>query len=315
MLSELPNLLAQGGDIPSAYIYIMQGFAGLSKFSVFLLMALGMTIIFGQMKVINMAHGEFMMLGGYVTVLLSDLVTDSMPGMLSFYLPIAMIAAFVVTFFAGYLVEFGLVRFLYKRPLDTLLATWGLGMIMQQAFRMIFGARADTARMPDWLMGSWQIAEGLDIPKNGIMLLALAIIMTFLIYLLMFRSRWGLRVRATVQNRPMANAVGINTKMTDRLTFALGCGLAGIAGCAFTTIGSVEPNGGTSYIVNTFLVVVFGGAGSLVGTIISAFSIAQVLAILEFLTSGVLATVYVLLLVIIILMIRPSGLVVSKIRK
>jgi urea transport system permease protein len=296
-------------------IFVMQGFSGLSLFAVFLLMALGLTIIFGQMKVINMAHGEFLTMGAYTTVFMSDLVTRSAPGLLSVYFPFAIVAAFAITFIVGYMVEFGLVRFLYKRPLDTLLATWGLSMILQQTFRLTFGAREDSATIPMWLMGSWQPTPGIDIPINGLMMLVLAVVMTVLIYLMLYKSRWGLRVRSTVQNREMANAVGINTARTDRLTFAFGCGLAGVAGAAFTTIGSVSPSAGSLYIVDTFLVVVFGGAGSLIGTIISAFSIAQVQSILEFFTSGVLAEVYVLAIVIVILMIRPSGLIVSKIRK
>ena len=314
MLTALALLDQYSGEQLRA-IFVMQGFAGFSLFSVFLLMALGLTIIFGQMKVINMAHGEFLTMGAYTTVFMSDLVSRSMPGLLPMYFPVAVVAAFIVTFIVGYIVEIGLVRYLYKRPLDTLLATWGLSMILQQAFRLMFGAREDSAVMPMWLMGSFQPTAGIDIPINGVMLLGLAVTMTVVVYLLFYRSRWGLRVRATVQNRQMANAVGINTARTDRMTFALGCGLAGIAGAAFTTIGSVSPSAGSLYIVDTFLIVVFGGAGSLIGTIISAFSIAQVQSVLEFFLSGVLAKVYVLAIVIIILMIRPSGLVVAKIRK
>lgn len=296
-------------------IFVMQGFAGLSLFSVFLLMALGLAIIFGQMKVINMAHGEFLTIGAYTTVFFSDLVTERAPGMLPYYYPLAVLAAFTVAFLVGYLVEVGIIRFLYKRPLDTLLATWGLSMILQQTFRSTFGAREDSATLPDWLMGSWAPTETIDIPINGLFLLGLAVLMTALVYLLMYRSRWGLRVRATVQNRAMAGAVGINTQRTDRMTFALGCGIAGVSGAAFTTIGSVSPSAGTLYIVDTFLVVVFGGAGSLIGAILSAFGIAQFQSVLEFFLSGVLAKVYVLLGVMLILMFRPQGLVVAKIRK
>jgi urea transport system permease protein len=296
-------------------IGIMQGFAGLSLFSVFLLMALGLAIIFGQMRVINMAHGEFLTMGAYTTVLISSLVTNYAPGLQPYYFPVALVAAFLVCGLAGWVVELTLIRTLYKRPLDTLLATWGLGMIMQQLFRSIFGARETSATLPDWLMGSWVPAEGVDIPINGLFLLTMSVVTTAAIYLALFRSRWGLRVRATVQNRPMANAVGINTKATDRMTFALGCGIAGLAGCAFTTIGSVSPDAGKLYIVDTFIVVVFGGAGSLLGTIFAAFSIAQAQSILEFFLTGVLAKVFVLLVIVILLMIRPQGLVVSKIRR
>lgn len=302
-----------GEEIKS--VFIMQGFAGLSLFSVFLLMALGLSIIFGQMKVINMAHGEFLTIGAYTTVFMSDMVSEHAPNLMSAYFPFAVVAAFIAAFIIGYLIEVCFIQFLYKRPLDTLLATWGLSMILQQTFRLVFGAREDSAIMPDWLMGSWAPTETIDIPINGMFLLGTSIFMTGLIYLMMYRSRWGLRVRATVQNRQMAGAVGINTKKTDRITFALGCGIAGIAGAAFTTIGSVSPSAGSLYIVDTFIVVVFGGAGSLIGTIISAFSIAQAQSILEFFLDGVLAKVFILLTIAFILMIRPQGLVALKIRK
>jgi len=296
-------------------ILVMQGFAGVSLFSVFLLMALGLALIFGQMKVINMAHGEFLTVGAYTTVFVSNMVQKYAPSLFSWYYPFAVILAFVFAFMIGWLVEVAIIRRLYQRPLDTLLATWGLSMIMQETFRQIFGARETSAMLPEWLMGSWAPTENIDIPINGLFLLGLAAVMTTVIYLMMYRSRWGLRVRATVLNRPMAGAVGINTKATDRLTFALGCGTAGIAGAAFTTIGSVSPSAGSLYIVDTFMVVVFGGAGSLVGTILSAFGIAQAQSVMEFFLSGVLAKVFTLLAVVFILMIRPQGLIAAKIRK
>lgn len=293
----------------------MQGFAGFSLFAVFLLMALGLAIIFGQMKVINMAHGEFLTVGAYVTVFMSHWIMNHKPDWLPYYFPVAIFAAFVVAAILGYIVEIGLVRYLYNRPLDTLLATWGLSMILQQACRSLFGAREDSATLPEWMMGSWQPSEDLDIPKNSMFLLALAIGMVFLVYFMLYRSRWGLSVRATMQNREMAGAVGINTKRIDRRTFALGCGLAGVAGAAFTSIGSVSPSAGSLYIVDTFIVVVFGGAASLLGTVLSAFSIAQAQSILEFFLTGVLAKIFVLLGVIVLLMIRPQGLIASKVRR
>ncbi len=296
-------------------IFIMQGFSGLSLFAVFLLMALGLAIIFGQMKVINMAHGEFLTIGAYTTVFLSDLVTNYIPGFTQYYFIFAILAAFLVAYIVGYIVELLLVSRLYKRPLDTLLATWGVSMIIRQLLRFIFGAREDSAVMPDWLMGSWTPTDTIDIPINGLFLFSMAVIMTIIVFILLFKSRWGLRVRATVQNRTMANAVGINSKQVDRTSFAIGCGIAGIAGAAFTTIGSVSPSAGSLYIVDTFIVVVFGGAGSLIGTILSAFGIAQAQSILEFFLSGVLAKVFVLLIIVGILMIRPQGLVANKIRK
>lgn len=296
-------------------IFVMQGFAGLSLFAVFLLMALGLAIIFGQMQVINMAHGEFLTIGAYTTVFISDMVTNYIPGFTQYYFLFAILAAFVVAYIVGYIVEVLLVSKLYRRPLDTLLATWGVSMIIRQVLRFIFGAREDSAVMPDWLMGSWAPSDTIDIPINGLFLFATAVFMTLLVFLLMYKSRWGLRVRATVQNREMANAVGINSKKVDRMTFALGCGIAGIAGAAFTTIGSVSPSAGSLYLVDTFIVVVFGGAGSLIGTILSAFGIAQAQSILEFFLSGVLAKVFVLLCIVGVLMLRPQGLVANKVRK
>jgi len=296
-------------------IFIMQGFAGLTLFSVFLLMALGLVIIFGQMKVINMAHGEFLTAGAYTTVFLSKMTQTYLPKLMPIYFPIAMLAAFGVAFLIGWIVEYLLIRHLYSRPLDTLLATWGISMLMRETFRLLFGAREAGAVMPNWLMGSLSPSEGLDIPINGIFLLSTAVFMTLFIFFLLQRSHWGLCVRATLVDRTMANAVGINTARTDRMTFAIGCGLAGIAGAAFTTYSSVSPSAGSLYIIDSFIVVVFGGAGNILGTVLSAFGIAQAQSILEFFTSGVIAKVMVLLTVIVILMIRPQGLIATKIRR
>lgn len=296
-------------------IFIMQGFAGISLFSVLLLMALGLAIIFGQMGVINMAHGEFMAVGAYTTYLMSSLTEKYFAGFLDYYFIFSIIAAFLIAGAIGYLVELVLIRHLYKRPLDTLLATWGLSLIMQQIFRSTFGAREVSPTLPDWLMGSYQPTDIIDIPLNGLFVLALTTLVTGGVFYLMFKSRWGLRVRATTQNRVMSGAVGINTKKVDRLTFALGCGIAGIAGAAFTTIASTGPTTGSLYIVDTFMVVVFGGAASLFGTIASAFSIAQAQSILEFFLSGSMAKVFTLLTIVVILMMRPEGLFSVKVRK
>ena len=296
-------------------ITMMQGFAGLSLFSVLLLMGLGLAIIFGQMGVINMAHGEFMTIGAYTIYLMSTLTEAYAPGLIAAYFPVAIVMAFLVAFAFGWLAEWALIRHLYKRPLDTLLATWGLSLAMQQTFRSVFGAREVSPTLPEWLLGSWAPAEGLDIPINGIFVMIVTLIVTGLVMLALYRSSWGLKVRATVANRPMANAVGINTKRTDRLTFAIGCGIAGIAGAAFTTIGSTGPTSGSLYIVDAFLVVTFGGAASLLGTVASAFGIAQTQSIAEFFISGSMAKVLTLMLIVIILMIRPQGLFAAKIRK
>jgi urea transport system permease protein len=296
-------------------IFAMQGFAGISLFSVLLLMALGLAIIFGQMGVINMAHGEFMAVGAYVTYFLSYITETYFPSLMPYYFVFAIFMAFLIAGILGYCAEFLLIRHLYARPLDTLLATWGLSLIMQQSFRSIFGAREVSPSLPDWIMGSYQPTETIDIPINGMFVLGLTAVVTVVVFYLMFKSKWGLRVRATTQNRVMSGAVGINTKKVDRYTFALGCGIAGIAGAAFTTIASTGPTTGTLYIVDTFMVVVFGGAASLFGTIASAFSIAQAQSILEFFISGSMAKVYTLFALVLILMFKPEGLFASKVRR
>lgn len=296
-------------------IGLMQGFAGLSLFSVLLLMGLGLAIIFGQMGVINMAHGEFMTIGAYTIYLFSQLTESYAPTLAQAYFPFAIAAAFVFAFAVGWLVEWAFIRHLYKRPLDTLLATWGLSLGMQQIFRSAFGAKEVSATLPDWLMGSWAPQDGLDIPINGLFVMALTLVVTGGVLLALYKSRWGLRVRATVSNRVMANAIGINTTRTDRVTFAIGCGVAGIAGAAFTTIGSTGPTSGSLYIVDAFLVVTFGGAASLWGTVVSAFGIAQTQSVAEFFLSGSNAKVLTLLLIVAILMLRPQGLFAAKIRR
>ncbi|APT34101.1 putative branched-chain amino acid transport permease protein LivH [Methylobacterium phyllosphaerae] len=301
------------GDLGA--IFTMQGFAGLILFSVYLLMALGLAIIFGQMGVINMAHGEFMILGAYVTYLCSTFCQTYLPALFPIYFFIAMGLAFLASGALGMLVEWGLIRFLYKRPLDTLLATWGLSLILQQAYRSIFGAREVGVELPSWLIGSVQVTDTIEIPINGLFVMAVTILITVCVALLIFRSRFGQQVRAVMSNRAMAGAVGIDTEKVDRYTFGLGCGIAGIAGSAFTMIGSTGPTSGQLYIVDTFLIVVFGGAASLLGTIASAFSISQTQSTLEFFLSGSMAKVITLLAVVGILMLRPQGLFTLKVRR
>jgi urea transport system permease protein len=301
------------GDLMS--ILAMQGFAGLILFSVFLLMALGLAIIFGQMGVINMAHGEFMILGAYMTFLTSHIFQTYIPVLYSGYFFVAMAVAFIVSGAAGLATEWLLIRHLYARPLDTLLATWGLSLIMQQAFRSIFGAREVGVELPEWMMGSLQVTDTIEVQINGLFVMGLTLIITGIVAVLMYRSRWGLQVRAVVSNRIMSGAVGIDTRRVDRLTFGLGCGIAGIAGSAFTMIGSTSPSAGQLYIVDTFLVVVFGGAQSLLGTVASALTISQSQSALEFFLTGSMAKVLTLLIVIGLLMLRPQGLFVLKVRR
>lgn len=296
-------------------IFAMQGFAGLILFSVFVLMALGLAIIFGQMGVINMAHGEFMILGAYITYLTSNFFSINLPDYFGSYFFIAMVLAFLVTAFLGAFVEWVMIRHLYRRPLDTLLATWGLSLILQQLYRTIFGAREVGVTLPDWSMGSYALTDMIEVPINGLFVMGLTIVITFSVYLIMQKSSLGKQIRAVVQNRPMAAAVGINTERVDRFTFAIGCGIAGIAGSAFTMIGSTGPTAGQLYIVDTFLVVVFGGASSLLGTVASAFTISQAQSTMEFFLSGSMAKVLTLLIVVGILMLRPQGLFSIKVRK
>jgi urea transport system permease protein len=296
-------------------IVAMQGFAGLILFSVFLLMALGLAIIFGQMGVINMAHGEFMILGAYVTYICANVFEAFMPALFGGYFFIAMALAFVAAGALGMAVEWGIIRHLYRRPLDTLLATWGISLILQQLYRSVFGAREVGVSVPEWMLGSLSLTYLIEIPINGLFVMILTLIIASTVGVMMYRSGWGRRVRAVVQNRTMAGAVGINTEWTDRMTFGIGCGIAGVAGSAFTMIGSTGPTSGQLYIVDTFLVVVFGGATSLLGTVASAFSISQTQSILEFFLSGSMAKVLVLLTVVGILMVRPQGLFTIKTRK
>ncbi len=296
-------------------IFAMQGFAGLILFSIFVLMALGLAIIFGQMGVINMAHGEFMILGAYVTYFTSQFFQASLPALFGGYFFLAMVLAFIAAGLLGMLVEWGLIRHLYKRPLDTLLATWGLSLILQQFYRSVFGAREVGVELPQWMLGSLPLTDLIEVQINGLFVMGLTLVITCVIAALLYRSSWGRQVRAVVQNRVMAGAVGINTDKIDRYTFGLGCGIAGVAGSAFTMIGSTGPTAGQLYIVDTFLVVVFGGATSLLGTIASAFTISQAQSTMEFFMSGSMAKVLTLLFVVGILMLRPQGLFTLKVRR
>jgi len=269
--------------------------------AILFLAALGLTLTFGQMGVINMAHGEFMILGAYMTFLTSHLCETYAPSLYGGYFFMAMIVAFIASGTLGLLVEWTLIRHLYSRPLDTLLAT--------------FGAREVGVELPPWMMGSLPVTSTIDVQINGLFVMGLTILITAVVALLLYRSRWGLQVRAVVANRTMSGAAGIDTRRIDRLTFGLGCGIAGVAGSAFTMIGSTGPTAGQLYIVDTFLVVVFGGAQSLLGTIASALTISQSQSTLEFFLTGSMAKVLTLLMVIGLLMLRPQGLFVLKVRR
>jgi urea transport system permease protein len=293
----------------------MQAFTGLSVFTVLMLMALGLAIVFGLMGVINMAHGELMAMGAYTTYGVSLLFEMYFPNAMGIYFLIGIVLAFFVTFAFGYLLERGLIRFLYQRPLDTMLATWGLSLILQQIYRQLINPREVEVPTVSWLQGTWQATETLSFPLSRIFIIGLAIVTSVLVYLLLFKTRWGLRIRAVTQNRAISGAVGINTERVDAFTFALGCGLAGIAGSSFTMLASTGPVTGQAYIVDTFIVVVFGGVESLLGTIASAFIIGQMQSWFEFFMSGSMARASILLLVIVVLYFRPNGLFATKVRR
>ncbi|CAA6678963.1 MULTISPECIES: urea ABC transporter permease subunit UrtB [unclassified Lentimonas] len=305
------------GDYTAQEIYsivVMQSFSGVSLLCIYVLMALGLYIIFGQMGVINMAHAEFLVLGSYTMCLFSQLVTDHMPFLTNYYIILAIPLSFGIAFFVGYMVEWLLISRLYKRPLDTLLATWGLSLLMQQCFRTFIGARETSATLPEWLLGSWSASDTIDIPISGLVLLVLTAALTIGLVIYTKKTRMGLRMRATTQNREMTGALGINTKMTDRVTFGIACGISGIAGAFFTTMASTSPSAGTNYIVDSFLVLVVGGLGSLFGLFISGAFLALLSSILEFFMTGSIAKVFLYLVIFIVLMKFPRGLFSSKVR-
>jgi urea transport system permease protein len=296
-------------------MFAMQAFTGLSIFTILMLMALGLAIVFGLMGVINMAHGELMAMGAYVSYGTSLFFSRFLPDLMGIYVFVGIALAFVVTSIFGYFLERGLIRFLYKRPLDTLLATWGLSLILQQVYRQFINSKEVEVPTVSWLQGAWQATEGIALPLSRMFIIGLALVTAAAVYWLLFRTRWGLLIRAVTQNRAMAGAAGINTTRVDAFTFALGCGLAGIAGSSFTMLASTGPTTGQQYIVDTFIVVVFGGVESLIGTISSAFLIGQMQSWFEFGMSGSMARASILLLVIVVLFFRPNGLFATKVRR
>lgn len=294
---------------------LTQVFNGLSLFTVLALMAIGLAIVFGLMGVINMAHGELMALGAYMTYLTSLGFARWLPALMGAYFIVGLAVSFLVTAAVGYVLERMLIRHLYQRPLDTMLATWGLSLILQQAYRQVFGPVDVSVPTVSWLSGAWNPAANIVIPLNRLFIVALTLAVAGAVYVFLFRSRWGLRIRAVMQNRAMAGAAGINTERVDAVTFAVGCGLAGVAGCALTMLASTGPMTGQQYIVDTFIVVVFGGIESLLGTFLSAFTIGQLQSLFELGLSASMAKAAILLLVIAALYFRPNGLFAVKIRR
>ena len=298
----------------SLEIFWMQLFSGVSYTAILLLMSLGLAIVFGLMGVINMAHGELMALGAYVTFMVANVFLKVFPDSVDTYILFAIPIAFLVTFLFGMFLEWSVVRWFYNRPLDTLLATWGLSLILQQTYRTVFGPQEVTIPLASWLDGAIEPFTGVQLPLNRIFIIVLTLLVAAVVYLLFFKTRMGLKVRAITQNRAIAETVGINTRQVDMYTFALGSGLAGIAGSVFTMIGSTNPGTGQLYIVDTFIVVVFGGVASIMGTALSSFIIAQLQTTFEFMTTSSYAKVLLMLIVVVILYYRPNGLFSPKVR-
>jgi len=291
---------------------IETGFRGVSLSSILLIMSVGLAIIFGLMGVINMAHGELMMVGAYATFMTQEAFRAFLPANLfDYYFAVAMPMAFLVAAGCGMLLEVTVIRFLYGRPLETMLATWGISLVLMQAARVYFGdLTAVTA--PAWLSGGLQVMVGVYLPNNRLFIILLSVICVLTIYAILFRSGLGLRVRAVTQNRNMSACLGIPTRKVDAYTFAFGSGLAGIAGWALTLIGNVEPGLGQNYIVDSFMVVVTGGVGKLAGTIVASLGIGGLNKLLEPGLGAVYGKVCILVLVILFLQWRPSGLFAIK---
>ncbi len=289
-----------------------QFFNGLSIASILLLVALGLSLSFGLMRVINMAHGEMLMVAGYVAYISSQMI----PG--GAYLWMAFPLAFIVTALLGVLIESSVIRKLYGRPLDSLLATWGISLILQQAARQIFGPTGVPVSAPSWLTGAISVHggtfDGMTIPHTRIFVIMVSVLVFLALGYLLNKTPFGMHVRAVNQNREVAQTLGVNTRKVDMMVFALGSGLAGIAGVALALLSPVNPTVGQSYIVNAFLVVILGGIGSISGTALSAVILGFMTVIIETMTSNSLAKVLVLVFVIAFLQFRPKGLISTRSR-
>ena len=283
-------------------------FFGLSLGSVLVLAAIGLAISFGVMGVINMAHGELIMLGAYTTYVMQLLL----PNHIGLALVLAVPAAFLVSGLVGVAIERGIIRFLYGRPLETLLATFGLSLILQQVVRSIFSPLNRSVTSPDWMQGLWQINDLFSVTYNRLAIILFMLVVFALLLLVMNRTSLGLKVRAVSQNRAMAKAMGVRTARVDALTFGLGSGIAGIAGVALSQLTNVGPNLGQAYIVDSFMVVVFGGVGNLWGTLISGLTLGVLNKLLEPAAGAVMAKILVLIGLILFIQRRPKGLFPQK---
>ena len=264
------------------------------------------------MGIINMAHGEFLMIGAYATYLTQGVFRYYFPGAFDWYVVAALPAAFIVTAAIGMVLERGVLRWLYGRPLETLLTTWGVSLLLIQACRTLFGAQNVEVENPVWLSGGIAISGGYVIPFNRIAIIVFALIVLAAVWLLINRTRTGLFVRGVTQNRAMASCTGVPTHRVDMLTFGLGSGVAGLGGVALSQIGNVGPDLGQAYIVDSFMVVVLGGVGQLAGTVIAAFGLGSIAKFLEPLSGAVLAKIMVLVFIILFIQKRPQGLFALK---
>lgn len=287
-------------------------FTGASLGSILLLVALGLAITYGLMGVINMAHGELMMIGAYATWGVQALFREFLPTAFDAYLLAALPASFLCAATVGALMERLVLRHLYGRPLETLLATWGISLVLMQTVRSLFGAQNVGVENPSWMSGSIQVLPNLQLPWNRMIIIGFALVVLAAVALLLARTRLGLFVRGVTQNRQMASCVGINTARIDTWAFALGSGIAGLAGCALSQIGNVGPDLGQNYIVDAFMVVVLGGVGQLAGTVYAALGLGMVNKLLEGWTGAVLAKIAVLIFIIVFIQKRPQGLFAMK---
>ena len=288
-------------------------FTGISLGSILLLVALGLAITYGLMGVINMAHGELMMIGAYATYVVQNLFKAYLPaGAFDWYVLAAIPASFLVAAGVGAALERSVIRWLYGRPLETLLATWGISLMLQQAVRSSFGAQNVAVENPGWLSGGVQVLPNLTLPFNRLAILVFAALVLVGVALLISRTRLGLFVRGVTQNRRMAACVGVNTARVDTYAFALGAGIAGLAGCALSQVGNVGPDLGQGYIVDSFMVVVLGGVGQLAGTVYAGLGLGVLNKLLEGWSGAVLAKIMVLVLIVVFIQKRPQGIFALK---
>jgi len=287
-------------------------FSGISLGSILLLVALGLAITYGLMGVINMAHGELMMLGAYATYVVQGLFQKYLPSAFDWYLLAAVPAAFGTSALMGAALERSVIRFLYGRPLETLLATWGISLMLMQLVRSVFGAQNVGVENPSWMSGGVVVMGNLQLPWNRIIIVGFALSVLLGMAFLIGRTRLGLFVRGVTQNRPIASCMGVNTARIDTYAFALGSGIAGLAGCALSQIGNVGPDLGQGYIVDSFMVVVLGGVGQLAGTVYAALGLGVLNKLLEGWAGAVLAKIAVLVFIIVFIQKRPQGIFAMK---